>query len=124
MNRELVILVADGTMRAVLAAFFERQFHHVLSCAPFDFNPRLYHEPSKKPATIFEQMVPKARARLAAEEEAPSGKGAKADGDRRLLVATLLLLGEQLGASLVSVGLEAAPKKADLFARVVDRAFA
>lgn len=90
----------------------------------FDFNPRLYHEPSKKPATIFEQMVPKARARLAAEEEAPGGKGAKAEGDRRLLVATLLLLGEQLGASLVSVGLEAAPKKADLFARVVDRAFA
>lgn len=41
MNRELVILVADGTMRAVFAAFFERKFHLVLSCAPFDFNPRL-----------------------------------------------------------------------------------
>lgn len=41
MKRELVILVADGTMRAVLTAFFERQFHHNLSCAPFDFNPRL-----------------------------------------------------------------------------------
>jgi hypothetical protein len=41
MSRELVILVADGTMRAVFASFFGRQFHHVLSCAPFDFNPRL-----------------------------------------------------------------------------------
>lgn len=50
MNRELVILVADGTMRAVFAAFFERQFHHVLSCAPFDFNPRLdlFNNPLEK----------------------------------------------------------------------------
>jgi hypothetical protein len=47
MNRELIILVADGTMRAVFAAFFERQFHHALACAPFDFNPRidLMHDP-------------------------------------------------------------------------------
>jgi hypothetical protein len=50
MNRELVILVADGTMRAVFAAFFERQFHHVLSCASFDFNPRLdlFNNPLEK----------------------------------------------------------------------------
>jgi hypothetical protein len=50
MNRELVILVADGTMRAVFAAFFERQVHHVLSCAPFDFNPRLdlFNNPLEK----------------------------------------------------------------------------
>lgn len=41
MKRELVILVADGTMRAVFAAFFERQFHHAMSCAPFAFNSRL-----------------------------------------------------------------------------------
>lgn len=39
MTRELVILVADGTMRAVFAAFFERKFHHAFACAPFDFNP-------------------------------------------------------------------------------------
>lgn len=39
MKRELVILVADGTMRSVFAAFFKRQFHRVLSCAPFDFDP-------------------------------------------------------------------------------------
>lgn len=47
MNRELIILVADGTMRAVFAAFFERQFHHALVCAPFDFNPRIdiFHDP-------------------------------------------------------------------------------
>lgn len=41
MTRELVVLVADGTMRAVFAAFFERPFHHALGCAPFDFDPRL-----------------------------------------------------------------------------------
>jgi len=47
MSRELVILVADGTMHSVFAAFFERQFHHTLGCAPFDFNPRLdlFHDP-------------------------------------------------------------------------------
>lgn len=39
MTRELIILVADGTMAAVLRAFFERQFHHALECAPFDFDP-------------------------------------------------------------------------------------
>ena len=39
MMRELIILVADGTMSAVLRAFFERQFHHALRCAPFDFDP-------------------------------------------------------------------------------------
>lgn len=50
MSRELVILVADGTMRAVFAAFFERQFHRTLSCAPFDFNPRLdlFNNPLEK----------------------------------------------------------------------------
>lgn len=90
----------------------------------FDFHPRLYHEPSKKPGTVFEKMVPLARARLAAEESAPTGKGSKATADQRLLVATLLMLGEQLGSSLVSVGFESAPKHTDLFAKVVDRAFA
>lgn len=47
MNRELIILVADGTMRAVFTAFFERQFHHALTCAAFEFNPRLdiVHDP-------------------------------------------------------------------------------
>lgn len=39
MTRELVVLVADGTMEAVLRAFFERPFHHSLECAPFPFNP-------------------------------------------------------------------------------------
>ena len=39
MMRELIILVADGTMAAVLRAFFERQFHYALACAPFDFDP-------------------------------------------------------------------------------------
>jgi hypothetical protein len=39
MTRELIILVADGTMAAVLRAFFERQFHYALVCAPFDFDP-------------------------------------------------------------------------------------
>lgn len=50
MSRELVILVADSTMRAVFAAFFERQFHQVLACAPFDFNPRLdlFNNPLEK----------------------------------------------------------------------------
>lgn len=47
MNRELIILVADGTMRAVFAAFFERPFHLALTCAAFDFNPRIdiFHDP-------------------------------------------------------------------------------
>jgi hypothetical protein len=40
MSRELVILVADGTMRAVFSAFFERQFHHSIGCAAFEFSPR------------------------------------------------------------------------------------
>lgn len=50
MSRELIILVADGTMRAVLAAFFERQFHHAFACAPFDFKPRLdlFNNPLEK----------------------------------------------------------------------------
>lgn len=50
MTRELVVLVADGTMRAVFAAFFEREFHHVLACAPFDFDPRLdlFNNPLEK----------------------------------------------------------------------------
>ncbi len=37
--REFIILVADGTMAAVLRAFFERQFHHALGCEAFDFDP-------------------------------------------------------------------------------------
>jgi hypothetical protein len=47
MNRELIILVADGTMAAVLRAFFERQFHHALACAPFAFDPTndIFHDP-------------------------------------------------------------------------------
>ena len=47
MTRELIILAADGTMAAVLRAFFERQFHHSLACAPFDFNPSsdIFHDP-------------------------------------------------------------------------------
>lgn len=50
MSRELIILVADGTMRAVFAAFFERPFHHSIECAPFDFNPRLdlFNNPLEK----------------------------------------------------------------------------
>lgn len=50
MSRELIILVADGTMRAVFAAFFERQFHHSVGCAPFDFTPRLdlFNNPLEK----------------------------------------------------------------------------
>lgn len=39
MMRELIILVADGTMSAVLRAFFERQFHYAVACAQFDFDP-------------------------------------------------------------------------------------
>lgn len=40
MTGELVILVADGTMAAVLRAFFERPFHYrALDCAEFPFNP-------------------------------------------------------------------------------------
>jgi hypothetical protein len=47
MTRELIILVADGTMAAVFRAFFERRFHHSLACAPFDFNPTsdIVHDP-------------------------------------------------------------------------------
>ncbi|MBH5385260.1 methylation-associated defense system protein MAD4 [Bradyrhizobium diversitatis] len=47
MTRELIILVADGTMAAVLRAFFERQFHHALACAPFQFDPTndIVHDP-------------------------------------------------------------------------------
>jgi len=41
MSRELVILVADNTMRAVFSAFFERRFHRSLGCAPFAFHPHL-----------------------------------------------------------------------------------
>lgn len=47
MTRELIILVADGTMRAVFTAFFERKFHHAFACAQFDFNPTndIVHDP-------------------------------------------------------------------------------
>jgi hypothetical protein len=47
MTAELIILVADGTMAAVFKAFFERQFHHSLACAPFKFNPAndIVHDP-------------------------------------------------------------------------------
>jgi hypothetical protein len=47
MTRELIILVADGTMAAVLRAFFERKFHHALACAPFQFDPTndIVHDP-------------------------------------------------------------------------------
>jgi hypothetical protein len=47
MTRELVILVADGTMAAVMRAFFEREFHHALACAPFEFDPAndIVHDP-------------------------------------------------------------------------------
>lgn len=50
MSRELIILVADGTMRAVFAAFFERQFHHSLGCAAFGFKPGLdlFNNPLEK----------------------------------------------------------------------------
>jgi len=39
LTRELIILTADGTMTAVLRAFFRRQFHHSFDCAPFAFDP-------------------------------------------------------------------------------------
>jgi hypothetical protein len=57
MNRELIILVADGTMRAVFAAFFERPFHHALSCAPFDFNPRsdIFHDPLNTDGGVYKR---------------------------------------------------------------------
>ena len=50
MIRELIILTADGTMAAVLRAFFERQFHHSLGCAPFDFDPTndIFNNPLEK----------------------------------------------------------------------------
>ena len=50
MSRELVILCADGTMRAVLGAFFARQFHHALGCAPFDFDVArdIFNDPLEK----------------------------------------------------------------------------
>lgn len=39
-KRPLVILVADGTMKAVFQAFFRRaQYFSTLQCAPFDFDP-------------------------------------------------------------------------------------
>jgi|SRR5579884_2044459 len=37
---DLVVLVADGTMRAVFSTFFERpRFHEAIGCSQFDFNP-------------------------------------------------------------------------------------
>lgn len=47
MTRELVILVADGTMAAVLRAFFERDFHYAFACARFQFDPTndIVHDP-------------------------------------------------------------------------------
>jgi hypothetical protein len=47
MSRELIILAADGTMAAVLRAFFEREFHHAIACAPFEFDPvnDIFHDP-------------------------------------------------------------------------------
>jgi hypothetical protein len=57
MSRELLILVADGTMRAVFAAFFERQFHHSFKCAPFDFKPRLdlFNNPLEKDGGVHKR---------------------------------------------------------------------
>jgi hypothetical protein len=50
MTRELIVLVADGTMAAVLRAFFEREFHHALGCAAFDFDPAsdIFNNPLEK----------------------------------------------------------------------------
>jgi hypothetical protein len=50
MIRELIILVADGTMAAVMRAFFERAFHHALTCAAFDFDPTndIFNNPLEK----------------------------------------------------------------------------
>lgn len=46
-QRELIILVADGTMAAVFQAFFERQFHHSIGCSSFEFDPAIdiFHNP-------------------------------------------------------------------------------
>lgn len=48
--RELIILVADGTMAAVVRAFFGRPFHYALECAPFDFDPatEIFNNPLEK----------------------------------------------------------------------------
>ena len=50
MTRELIILVADGTMAAVFRAFFERKFHHAIECAPFEFDPTndVFNNPLEK----------------------------------------------------------------------------
>jgi hypothetical protein len=47
MTRELIILAADGTMAAVLRAFFERKFDHAFACAPFQLDPTndIVHDP-------------------------------------------------------------------------------
>lgn len=50
MTRELVVLCADGTMRAVFGAFFRRPFHHALGCAQFAFDPArdIFNNPLEK----------------------------------------------------------------------------
>lgn len=48
--RELIILAADGTMVAVLQAFFGRKFHLSIGCAQFEFDParEIFHDPLER----------------------------------------------------------------------------
>jgi hypothetical protein len=57
MTRELIILVADGTMAAVMRAFFERAFHHALACAAFDFDPTndIFNNPLEKDGGVHKR---------------------------------------------------------------------
>ncbi len=56
--RELVILTADGTMNAVVAAFFSRaNWHTTLGCAEFGIWPEqdIFNEPGKTDGTVHKR---------------------------------------------------------------------
>ncbi len=56
--RELVILVADGTMKAVFDAFFRREkWHMTLECGAFDLWPEedVFHDPMHTNGGVYKQ---------------------------------------------------------------------
>jgi hypothetical protein len=56
-QRELIILVADGTMAAVFRAFFERKPNHTIGCRDFEFDPAndIFHDPLNTDGGVYKR---------------------------------------------------------------------
>ena len=115
----------DVAASAVKAVPLSKEIDAVLALVEdrFDLSPRLYKLPKEGSSSLFDRAVLDARAHIADNEPPEKGPGAKARRDKRVFVASLLLLGERLGSAMVDVGSAPAKKGADPYELVAAHAY-